>query len=267
MAAVECHAHPGTIVASTCSICLKPLCTACLVFDRFRPACAPCAKTARTQRRRMTWIYLAVGMVAVCTGTVAIVAGVAFYEPPPPPFDYGRFADDVTKLQSQLQQEPCDRTKIVTLGETMAKAGDYRGAIRRSEEFFAACGEHHRLLWVTYGAKKRLGEWDEAIKDATKLIESDPSDKDYWWWRGICHEERGRLVEAAADYEKSLEAEPRLTSIPFNLAAIYERLGRQCDAAKVVERYLVHHPESADNPSVKQRLERHREHCEPSVDL
>lgn len=235
-----------------------------MVFDRFRPACAPCAKTSRTQRRRLTWVYVAVGMVTACAGGVAVLAGVAFYEPP---FDHGKFADDVWKLESQLEQEPCDRTKIVTLGETLTRAGDYRGAIRRSDEFFAACGEHHRLLWVTYNAKKRLGEWDEAIEDATKLIESDPSDKDYWWWRGICHEERGRLVEAAADYEKSLEAEPRLTSIPFNLATIYERLGRQCDAAKVVERYLVHHPESADNPSVKQRLQRLKEHCEPSVDL
>lgn len=203
-------------------------------------------------------------MVTVCTGTAALLAGLAFYEPP---FDYGPHADDVAKLRSQLEQEPCDRAKIVALGETLVRAGDYRGAIERSDEFFAACGEHHRLLWVTYGAKKRLGEWDAAIEDATKLIESDPSDKDYWWWRGICHEERGRLVEAAADYEKALEAEPRLSNIPFNLATIYERLGRPCDAAEVIGRYLDHHPENKDVPSVKQRLERLEARCAPAVDL
>ena len=257
----ECHAHPGAPAVSRCLACLKPLCSECLSFDAYRPACATCGARQRAQRRRRTWIFAAVGMFALCAGTAALVGGVLFYEPPPPPFDYGRFGEDVRRLQSQLSQEPCDRAKIVELCDTMAKAGDYRGALVRAEAFFGACGNHDRLRWITYESHKRLGEWQAALDDATKLIESSPNDKDFWWWRGIVYEELNRLEEAAADYEKAIDAEPRLTNIPFNLATIYEKLGRHCDADRVITNYLKHYPEHASEPRVQQRLERLRSHC------
>ena len=162
---------------------------------------------------------------------------------------------------SRLKNEPCDRTVVVQLEDVLLDAGDVRGTLAAADAFFEACGDYPRLRWFTYAAHKRLGQWNEAIAEATKLIEDDPNDKDFWWWRGICYEHLGRWRDAAADYEKAIAVQPRLTSIPFNLADMYEKMGKPCDAAGVIRRYLEHHPESASDAAVSARLTRVSRGC------
>jgi aspartyl protease family protein len=111
-----------------------------------------------------------------------------------------------------------------------------------------------RLRWFTYDAHKRLSELDKAIADATLLIEGRPDDKDFWWWRGIVYEEKGDLEKAAADYRQTLALEPRVTGIPFNLAAIYEKQGKPCEAILPIEQFLRYHPDVADRERVNERL-------------
>jgi hypothetical protein len=36
---------------------------------------------------------------------------------------------------------------------------------------------------VQYTAFKRLSDHDKAIDEATRLIDAEPYDFDYWWWR------------------------------------------------------------------------------------
>ena len=148
-------------------------------------------------------------------------------------------------LRASLAKEPCDRNKIVELGEGLMQAGEPREAIDRSTSFFGKCGEYPRLRWVTYAAHQRLGEWEPAVADASKLIESEPESKDYWWWRGIVYEKHGELEKAASDYRQSMLIEPAITNIPINLADVYERLGRPCEAIQPLEQLVHEHPKQA----------------------
>ena len=141
-----------------------------------------------------------------------------------PGFDYGQHTAAIDLQRERLAKEPCDRSTIVKHAETLFKAGDYRGVLDRSAKFFSDCGQHLDLRWVTFSANKQLSQWEDAIADACKLIEDDPGDFDFWWWRGQAYELSGKLEEAAHDYRQSLLIEPRLESIPFNLATVLERL-------------------------------------------
>jgi aspartyl protease family protein len=114
---------------------------------------------------------------------------------------------------------------------------------------------------VTYGAHKARSEWDQAVADASELVKNDPEDKDFWWWRAVAREAKGDLVGAAADYQQSLVVEPRLSGIPFNLANVYERLGRPCEAKAPIEQFLRYHPTVSDRPRIDERLARLEAAC------
>ena len=144
------------------------------------------------------------------------------------PFDYGGRAADVRKYRTTLEKEPCDRIAIVNLGNAMIAAGDNRGALLAAEKFLSTCGEHARLRWITYEAHRRLSEHDAAIAEATKLIELDPYDPDFWWWRGRSYGDKG-------DWQKAYEDHKRVTTLcpaclgQWELADALEKLGRPCE--------------------------------------
>ncbi len=173
-------------------------------------------------------------------------------------FDYAKHGAAVDKARAALADEPCDRVTIVELTEVMLRAGDARGAIDRAEQFWAACGDLPRLRWVTYGAYKRLSEWDRAAAECTRLIAHRPYDRDYRTWRGLAYEHKGDWAAAATDYRQALLLEPRLESIPFNLAAVLEKAGRPCEALEALETFAYHHPKVRQQLNHRTRLDRLR---------
>ncbi len=50
--------------------------------------------------------------------------------------------------------------------------------------------------------------------------------------------------------------QPALTGVPFDLANVYERLGRPCEAMKPIEQFLVYHPNVVDRDRVDEHLAR-----------
>ena len=182
-----------------------------------------------------------------------------------PPFDYGAAAFEIRDHVEFLRAEPCDRARAVGYIEAMVRAGDNRGGIANGEAFLTRCGEHERLRWVLYEAKKRLSDWDGAIAEADRLIAADPGDKDYWWWRGTAREQQGDDEGAVADYRQSLMIQPDVDGVPFALAAVLERRGRPCEALLPIEQFLHYHPGARDEPAVVQRLDRlwGPQGCEP----
>ena len=253
-AAPDCYRHPGTAGTNRCGTCLKYICDACLQWARMEPVCPGCGRRSRGRTDVRQFVIVGAVLVLGCAGAFA---AMFFYEKP---FDYGKHSGDVFLLQQELQANPCDRTAIVKLGDTMLLAGNRRGALDRANDWLERCGEYERLRWVTYSAYRDLNRDADAIREATRLIELDPDDKDYRWWRGIIHERGGQLAKAAADYEKALEIQPRLTSIPVNLADVYERLGRPCDAAVPLERVIAHYPDRVDAP-LGHRVARLKQEC------
>jgi aspartyl protease family protein len=232
-----------------------------MAFEGSRVLCLVCARQAR---RRRAVLYTAIGVLVVGG------SGVGLALSPRPQSASASGASDFAKsmigsgapgspmdaMEAQLAKEPCDRQQMLTFDEALMRAGNNRAVIDRTEAFWKRCGQMPRLRWITYEAHKRLSEFDKAIADATLLIDDNPHDKDFWWWRGIAYEEVGQLEKAAADYQQSITIEPRITGIPFNLASVYEKLGRPCDAIFPIEQFLRYHPDVVDKERVQERLMR-----------
>lgn len=169
---------------------------------------------------------------------------------------YGAQATRVLALKEHLAKEPCDVSAAVKLGDLLIQAGVSREVAPMADAFKARCGRHETLLWKDYAAAKRMGQSDRAIAIATDLIEHNPADKDYWWWRGIVYEQRDELARALADYKQALAIRPDLSAVPFNVADVYERLKRPCDAALTIEQYMHWHPRTRGDRGLRLRLQR-----------
>ena len=248
----SCYRHAAAPASESCARCLQPICDICVGFENTQPHCPPCAKKARRMRKAVRAVGLTFGLAASSAFTVL----VGWLVTRDKPFDYGIHTDEVRWLEDKLSAEPCDRPATLRLVETMLTSGDHRGVLKRAGAFVDKCGDYPRLRWATYSAHERLSEHDAAIADATRLIEREPSDKDFWWWRGIAFEEKGELEPAIADYRRALEIEPALTGVPFNLANVLERQGRFCEARQPIEQFLRYHPSVSDRGRIDVRLAR-----------
>jgi aspartyl protease family protein len=235
-----------------------------MVLDGSRVLCLVCARRARQRR---TVIYAAIGVLVVGGAAAglalspkresATASGASDFAKSmigngPPPAS----SSPLDAMEAQLAKEPCDRRQMLAFDEALMRDGKQRAVIDRTEAFWKKCGPMPRLRWITYEAHKGLSEWDKALADASMLIADNPQDKDFWWWRGIVYEETGQLEKAAADYQQSITIEPRITGIPFNLAGVYEKLGRPCDAIFPIEQFLRYHPDVVDKERVDERLAR-----------
>lgn len=247
MPTVPCYQHPENGAQGTCSACLRAICSVCSMFDGVNEVCPPCLVSRRKVRARRR-AFTTVALLLLASGG-SVYAGYLWRTggrgalAPAALIDYGERTAEVRRLKAQLAAEPCDRAKIVTYGETLLQVGDYRGALQSNESFFQKCGPYSRLLWISYTAHKFLSELDAAAADATRLIEEDPGDKDYWAWRGIVYEEKGEVGKAAADYRQAITLQPTLRSLPINLATMYEKSGQPCDAMLTLEAYFLKYPQ------------------------
>ena len=161
---------------------------------------------------------------------------------------------EVQRLTEPLRKEPCDRHKILDLGELLLGAGDGRGTLKELNAFLAKCGDYPRLRRVTLAAHMRLSEWDEATSEATKLIASDPYDADFRGWRGLVYEQQHDWDHAADDYRQALLLKPRLSDVPINLANVYERQGKTCDAIFPLEQLVFYSPGIANLGTIRARI-------------
>lgn len=256
---LACAAHPDAPVVARCGSCRRGVCRACTVLSVDRGVvCSSCGGCVAPGPRLSNPAKLAAAALTGVVVTWAVVnrtdrAGAPRDSLPAPD---AALPEDVetSRLRGSIAKEPCDRVMIVALGEKLIQGGDNRGALRAAASFFHRCGDYSRLRWLTYGAHTRLGEWDAAIAEATKLIAHNRHDRDYWGWRGLAHEEKGDFARAIADYRQALTLEPRLNGLPFNLANLLERVGRPCEAIFPLEQFLHHNSDVDGAAQVRQRI-------------
>jgi clan AA aspartic protease (TIGR02281 family) len=237
MFSLRCGEHPLSLVAAPCRKCFQPFCDICLVPDDDGPYCVPCFREKRRRSRRRK-----VG--AIVGAAVALAAGaLAFSRPSASPPDDDAMAEPKRKLENELGKEPCDRPKMLELAKRLLQTGDNRSAINRVGAFFRQCGDDPSMRRLLMAAHERLSEWDLAAMEAGKLVDADPYRADYRAWRGLVYEQKGDWERAAEDYRQALALRPRLSDVPLNLAAAYERLGRPCEAAFPLELLMFHYPD------------------------
>lgn len=232
--------------------CLRPACAGCLEESAVGAApdlCPQCASRRRRQRgaRLRAAAIGALASLAVLGLSVWAAAGY---------LQTHVVEGALHQQEAALGATPCGRDAVIGLLEEQLKLGNPRAAVDAAVSFEQRCGPFRKLARFTYGAHMQLHEYDRAVLAATALIEDNPEDKDYRWWRGQAFEESGVLEKAAADYQYAISIQPRLQRVPMNLATVYEKLHRPCDALFTIEQYAQHYPRIRGEDAVTQRLKR-----------
>jgi aspartyl protease family protein len=224
--------------------------------------CVPCTQRQRANKR------IAVTTAAIGTLVAAVVA--AFFirgrqqhvaaerniqQVHAAEFDYGAAEPAVRQLSRKLGREPCDRRSAVELATVMLQAGDGRGVTQRGEAFLTHCGELPELRRLMYEAYEQLSEPAQAVVQATKLLERDPYNSTFFAHRALAYEQQGTLDRAEHDYAQALLFRPRLADIPINLANLYERQGRPCEAVFSLERVIFYYPDAGNIDSIRARVD------------
>ncbi len=78
----------------------------------------------------------------------------------------------------------------------------------------------------------KMGQYRQAAKALTQLIESKAGDANIYFKRGLAHEKLGRNQRAISDYTKALEIRPKMETALNNRGVICCRLGEYQKAIK-----------------------------------
>lgn len=169
-------------------------------------------------------------------------------------FHYGPKNAQVLQLRRHLGKEPCDRTKALELVQIMFRADDWRGTLLISEDFLTRCGKFPALRQLTYSAHTRLSEFALAVRDATELIDSAPTNAGYWIWRGMALEASGKPEQALEDFQQAFLLQPDQAHIANHLASAYERQHKPCDALLTLLKHLQSNTERAASSELINRI-------------
>lgn len=240
-----CYVHPEVASAGDCADCGKAICMRCTkgTLDGFM--CPPCAHRRFGRRKlivglKVTAIGLAVAGVAVFG---LMVVGRGSQRPKvevPKPRDLDPV---VAELLDTRDQAPCDRKVIRKLVDALGRADRHQEVVDHSTSFFAKCGPYPRLEWSVVHALQKLGRHAEAAKHSTVLIDDNPFDSDFWWWRG---EDRVRANQPAlglADYRQSLANSQSDNGARFATARILDAAAgadRPCEGVFGVRLFVEH---------------------------
>jgi len=134
-------------------------------------------------------------------------------------------------LEATLGELGCDQKRTLSFGDRMNREQRYEAAVRLVKQHEEKCGPWRRLLWVSLYANQQRGAWKEVTQHATRLIEEDPDDSDYWWWRGEAFAKLGEHEQAAADYHQSIANLPNGFAAGRYARWVDQSLKRPCEGA------------------------------------
>ena len=247
----SCFAHAGVAATGTCDKCQTPICMRCTKGTLEGFMCPPCAHKTYGRRKLVTALKIA-GLVGFCLaiGLLALVVigkGSRNEKPKPPVL---RDPDaEIAIMLDERDQAPCDRRLIRKLADRLGQLDRYKDVVDHTSAFFAKCGAFPRLEWSVVYALQQLGRYAEAVKHETVIIEDDPFDSDYWWWRG---EDRARSNQpdlALADYRQSFATARASAAAGSPRCACSTWPGRRARAARACGRSATTSARSAAAPA------------------
>jgi aspartyl protease family protein len=200
--------------------------------------CESCAMIARRRRARRN------GAVVFAALAVPVVAVSAYlftrpkHAPPAPP----RAMDQLeTDMRARLAQEPCQPTTTMNLVEHLMEQQLYDVALADAYRSLGRCGVVDVVPWrITYMHQVRH-EWAAAAFTSTMLLDQQPRDSDFWWWRGEAFAYAGHPWPALADYRQSLANSDDAQAGGFaaaRVAAPALPIGGRCEGARAWHFYV-----------------------------
>ena len=165
---------------------------------------------------------------------------------------------DIVQLHNKVAAERCDKQRDPRVRRgARSPPATARGALADTDAYFARV---RRLVSPALGdllaRTSRSASTPPPPPRRRKLIEHDPQDHDYPWWRGVAYEEMGRIDEAIADYRRTLtlaagsSTASRSTSptCSSRRASSARRASRSCSSCSSI-------PQFAAQPNVVDRLD------------
>lgn len=180
---------------------------------------------------------------------LGVLLGALFYRAPT-----ARRDEALAQLELAQRNEPCDRANIVRLANALLDRSESRRGIGAATAFLQRCGQHDGLRRFMYHAHTQLGEWPQAVEQATQLLVLHPLTAEYHGWRGFAYEQSGDLERAAQDLRQSLLLEPSYVDVAFALADVYERQSKPCEAVVPLEQLLLLHGHESGSERVRARV-------------
>lgn len=238
----NCVAHPGAPSVQECQNCESGLCANCHLRSKL------CRSCRRIKLSKVGGASLAALVVVGLVIKVFSSGGLSSSA------HYGKHRFEIQGYKKALQLEPCNRQEAINLATTLFQANIFKETADFSENFIKECGDFTELSLVRFEALKGLGQWQNAIAEISKVIETFPNGGDYYAFRGLVYENTGEWDKAEADYKKTLSLRPNLIDVPLNLATAQERLGKTCDAVNTLKGVLAKAGDAHGRDDVFQRL-------------
>jgi len=152
----------------------------------------------------------------------------------------------IRRLLEQLNREHCDRRAIFDLGEALQNAGYRRETAEVLVAFSTMCGGDAPALRQAANVLLKLSDYSGAEAVASDLIDLEPLYDNGYYLRALARDRNGSLEKAVDDYVTGLELvgnKDSIISVPyFNMARVYEKLGRFCDAVLAIEAWVSLNP-------------------------
>lgn len=158
------------------------------------------------------WLTLGItsGVVAAIAIAIVIVPGKDELEPPKPVVPVapapviGPANPHTVSSIEQSVVDSCDPTKIRNLVQLFNEEAKHFAAVRAGNAYQKKCARSPRLDWDILYAYEQMKEWREASKITDRLLREDPTDSDFWWWRGKVRRHLANHEGALVDLRQSL---------------------------------------------------------------
>jgi hypothetical protein len=245
-----CHVHPGLPSFAACAGCARTFCEACVTTTAEGPRCTACVVAWLSRRRRRRSLVIAAAVTAIGTLVGLYAHHGKAWKPAENPIakalpmphrmeraGYATMPNRIRVLRETLLADPCDRAAVRELADLLNRNKAYGETIDANQRFFDKCGLYPQLAWTSILAHQQRMDWAGAVAVSTGLIAHEPTDPDFWWWRGQDRAELGQLAAAIADYRQSM-ALGGLGFATFRLATAAERHGEHCEGAFAI-RYMI----------------------------
>jgi tetratricopeptide (TPR) repeat protein len=248
--AALCFIHPQSPSVTTCAGCDRGICEACTMTALEGGMCPRCFARAQARSRRRQLL----GLFGSGTAALALAAGIVFFLGRTAAESSGaaeaarraqlrdRYSWKTRGLEGVLLREPCNLASALELAVAYNQGGKYENTIAFADNFESECGLAPRLLSAKFFAHEQRGEWLAASQLATRLIENQPGDSDFWWWRGRTQAELGGYDQAAADFRQSMAAHMTDQAL-VRFTRVMEKQGRPCEAAFAFRSYVDAYPD------------------------
>jgi predicted aspartyl protease len=148
----------------------------------------------------------------------------------------------------RLSREPCYRDAMLEFSDALLSAGYPRESATSLLSFVKRCkgSENDPLLIRAFDAWNKIGDYSAALEVTQQLVQIDPANPQYRYWRGVTFEQQRNFAKALSDYIATLQ----LLGAPNNIAGsqfydisrMYAELGRYCDAIAPIETFISFNP-------------------------